>query len=586
MTCRLAEKGHRVCLLERGQRYGMHAFPRRMGEMRDRLFWDPRDQKFGFMEFRAYPESDVFSVSASGLGGGSLIYANVLMPMPAEHFIGWPGGITRETLDPHYARALNMLEAAPYPIERDFYRDTPKAHAFQKAAARLQPSPDAIGSPEFVFPHLAVRFQGDFPGEQSPNNQGVIQSSCIKCGECDIGCNIHAKNTLDLNYLARAINTNRMGAGSVAAEIKTHAQVDAIIPLYNEADANTRNSANNAVDSTNTINSNNESDSGRASGSNNASASNQVPPIGYRVEFHNPLQPGQTHSFTARRVVVSAGSIGSTGLLLRMQRDGHLPHCSALLGRRWCGNGDLEGTALMVKDDVDPTNGPVITGAVRYRFENYPDGFPHGLVLQEAGVPNFLTWFVGGRLPSPRALGRIVKFISRVAHNLIRNILSRLRIFRFKDEINYGDDVARLFEANEYINRTVVLLGMGRDRNDGRIELRDDGEPIIRWKMKNSRLHYKRVRREMQKMAVALGGRFMDNPLTYMNRIIAVHPLGGCVMGDSPAEGVVNTRGEVFGHPGLYVVDASILPSSVGPNPSLTITALAEYIAAQFPAPE
>jgi cholesterol oxidase len=54
-------------------------------------------------------------------------------------------------------------------------------------------------------------------------------------------------------------------------------------------------------------------------------------------------------------------------------------------------------------------------------------------------------------------------------------------------------------------------------------------------------------------------------------------------MADTPEDGVVNTKGEVFGHPGLYVVDASVIPTSTGPNPSLTIAAIAEYFADQFP---
>ena len=106
-----------------------------------------------------------------------------------------------------------------------------------------------------------------------------------------------------------------------------------------------------------------------------------------------------------------------------------------------------------------------------------------------------------------------------------------------------------------------------------------------RWRMKNSKLHYDRVRREMRKIADGLGGTFLDNPLTYMNKMIAVHPLGGCPMSDSADTGVVDGNGEAYGHPGLYVVDASILPTSVGPNPSLTIAAMAERIADRFPSP-
>ncbi len=73
----------------------------------------------------------------------------------------------------------------------------------KKAFLALKPSSGAVGNPEWIYPPLAVRFKGEFPGAQSRNNQGVIQSFCTKCGECDIGCSIYAKNTLDLNYIAR-----------------------------------------------------------------------------------------------------------------------------------------------------------------------------------------------------------------------------------------------------------------------------------------------------------------------------------------------------------------------------------------------
>ena len=100
--------------------------------------------------------------------------------------------------------------------------------------------------------------------------------------------------------------------------------------------------------------------------------------------------------------------------------------------------------------------------------------------------------------------------------------------------------------------------------------------------MKSSQLHYDRVRRAMKTMANKMEGIFVDNPLTYLNKIIAVHPIGGCVMGESKETGVVDGKGEVFGHKGLFVVDASIIPTSLGPNPSLTIAAMAERIADQF----
>jgi len=525
MTLRLAEKGWRVCLLERGKRYGMHEFPRRIHEMKQRLFWDPEDKKYGFMEFRDYAESDLLSVSASGLGGGSLIYANVLMRMPGEFFQGWPGGLNREKLDPYYDKVIETMEASPYPFESDsYYRDTPKTEAFRNLCGELETEEDFTGRPEFIFPDLAVNYRGSFPGEQSRNRHGAVQSRCNKCGECDLGCNIHAKNTLDLNYIYSAEHNAK-----VPAEVKTGAQVEKIEPLTGG---------------------------------------------GYRVEYLEP-ETGATHTLTAARVVLSAGSLGSTRLLLKMKREGVLPGLSGQLGKHWCGNGDLEGTALGCDRVIYPTKGPVITGAIRYRFSDYPDGFRHGAFIQDAGFPVGLAWFLAGKLPSPRSLLRTMK----MGWIFLRDLLLRVLHLKARTEINIGDEIARVIDGDEFVQRGMVLLGMGRDRNDGEIFLREDGEPVIKWRMAASRLHYDRVRREMRKIARHLDGTFVDNPLTHIDKIIAVHPIGGCVMADGPELGVVSARGEVFGYPGLYVADASIIPTSLGPNPSLTIAALAEYIA-------
>lgn len=535
MTCRLSEKGHKVCLLERGKEYGMYEFPRRMDEVRNDTFWDPEDRKFGFMQFHSYYKSDAFSVAASGLGGGSLIYANVLMRMPADFFKGWPGSITRNTLDPYYDKVIEMMEASPYPYNSSnpYYHDTPKTKAMQNAAATISEASDSLEPHVFHFPDLAVRFEGDFPGHQSKNKQGVIQSSCNKCGECDVGCNIHAKNTLDLNYLARARNQNLLGDKGVAAEIKTESLVQEIIPL----------------------------DAG-----------------GYEVHYCNPRNLAEVQCITAKKVVLSAGCIGSTTLLLKMKKYDKLNNLSSMLGKRWCGNGDLEGSVFSTKEELLPTKGPVITSAIEYRFKDYEDGFPHGMYIQEAGIPAFLAWYLVGKLPSP---GVISKFMALGIRMLLR--FNNWKIFRFfNKEINISDDIAKMIDNDDYVRKTMLLLGMGRDRSDGVIKLTKDDQPLIQWRMNKSKLHYDRVRSEMKKIAKVLGGKFVDNPLTYFNKIIAVHPLGGCVMSDTPEDGVVDTKGEVFGHKGLYVVDASILPTSTGPNPSLTIAAMAEYVADQF----
>jgi cholesterol oxidase len=84
------------------------------------------------------------------------------------------------------------------------------------------------------------------------------------------------------------------------------------------------------------------------------------------------------------------------------------------------------------------------------------------------------------------------------------------------------------------------------------------------------------VRATCRRLADELGGEFRDSPLWFLSRVITVHPLGGCPMGRGSEEGVVDSYGEVFGYPGLYVADGSVMPGPVGANPCLTIAALAD----------
>lgn len=528
MTCRLAEKGYSVCLLERGKEYGLNEFPRRVDEIR-RAFWDPKDSLQGLFEVMAHPESDVCTVTASGLGGGSLIYANVLLPMDNELFKDWPGGINRKMLDPYYEKVLAVMETSPYPFNDPYYKDTPKTAAMKDASERIATDTEAKSPPEGFFPHLAIRFKGNFPGEQSLNSHGVVQSRCNKCGECDIGCNIHAKNTLDLNYIAKAKNKDLLGENGIPAEVKTGAEVLDIVPI----DQN-----------------------------------------GYLVKYRD-RQAGQTASIKelkAEKVVVSCGSIGTSGLLLKLKEKGSLPLLSDAIGKRWCGNGDLEGTILDTDDEVIPTKGPVITYAIKYKYKPYPDDFPHQVYIEDAGFPSFLAWYAAGKIPSPLTFIQYVKFAWKFV----------TRKFRRRPEVNIGDDISKMIDNDKYIRHMMLFLGMGRDRSDGKVTVNEHGDVIVKWEMKGSRLNVERQTREMKRLAEAMGGTLLINPLTYMDKLIAVHPLGGCVMADSPDKGVVNTNGEVFNYPDLYVVDGSIIPTSTGPNPSLTIAAMAERIADKF----
>jgi cholesterol oxidase len=122
------------------------------------------------------------------------------------------------------------------------------------------------------------------------------------------------------------------------------------------------------------------------------------------------------------------------------------------------------------------------------------------------------------------------------------------------------------------------LLGMGRDIPGGRMTLHDE-DLEVSWDARESREFFDGMEATGRALCRALGGR-MWRPGGRFARLMTVHPLGGCPMGRNAQEGVVDAHGRVFGADGLYVADGSIMPGPVGANPSLTIAAMAERIAA------
>ena len=322
---RLAEGGLRVCLLERGKAYPPGSFPRTPYDMA-RNFWDPSEGKHGMFDLWTFKGLE--ALVSSGLGGGSLIYANVLIRKDPEWFVNedgedWP--VTRDVLDPHYDRVEPMLAPQRYPFDVEPYASTPKTQAMQYAAQQL--------GLDWNLPNLAVTFgnpgQTPRPGDQigdGDNLHGLPRFTCRLCGECDIGCNYGSKNTLDFNYLSAFV---RQGG-----EIRTRSEVRTFSPT----------------------------DGG-----------------GFVVRYvtHEPEREGEptdtsalpVKTLTCARLVLSAGAFGTPYLLLRNAQA--FPGLSpTALGTRFCGNGDkLAFLNKSVRTDrgrraghaFEPSIGPVIT---------------------------------------------------------------------------------------------------------------------------------------------------------------------------------------------------------------------------------
>jgi cholesterol oxidase len=311
-ACRLAAAGKRVCVLERGRRFGRDDFPDRP-EQAPGMLWHADANPGGLFDVRLM--KDLVVISASGVGGGSLVYANVQLRAPADVFArGWPAAISRQELDPWYTRTEEALQPVPTPAEPEL----PKVEAYAAMGRRAGREADLLP--------LAVHF-----GESREHPfSGVAQEGCQNLGRCDLGCPLHAKNTVDITYIARA--------ESDGAEIYPLHLAERIDPPA-EAGGEWR--------------------------------------ISFRV-----LDSGEKGSVGAPIVVLAAGTVGSPRLLLRNRR--RLANLSPALGSRFSGNGDALGIAFDPQaSDVKGARhdyGPVMTSKLDYTDDRR-------LIVADGGLP-------------------------------------------------------------------------------------------------------------------------------------------------------------------------------------------------------
>lgn len=334
-ACRIAEKGMKVLVLERGRRWTVPEYPRKPSD--PWLYNDHQAAKQnGWLDLRFYPNMVV--AQAAGVGGGSLAYSNAAVEAnPSAFSAGWPAEITYEEMKPWYAnvtRTMNLQTlpdgqlTARYKLAREAAEKLGHQGRFSKLPLAVTFSPD-------------WNYQLDDPvnvkhSKTFTNEHGQQQGTCVHLATCDIGCAARAKNTLDLNYIPRA---ERHGA-----EVRPLHLVRLIEPR----------------------------------------------PSGYRVVFDR-IEKGRLvrGEESATHVFLAAGSLGSTELLLRC-RDEHrtLPALSRLLGRHWSSNANMLSTAIYPDASrVQQSIGPPITSVTDFIDESVNG---HRFVVEDDGFPNVL----------------------------------------------------------------------------------------------------------------------------------------------------------------------------------------------------
>ena len=487
---RLAEAGLNVAVLETGYEHKAPNIPR--GKASE---WNPDQGRFGPHNVQ-HLNNSVTAWRGTAVGGGSIINAAVMIRK--TDFDNWPGGITRSALDPFYDTAERMLGATVYPSQASEipthpdYRTTVKTRVMLATAATM-------GVPS-VTPPVAITYRapGEAIGTTRLNQYGATQQGCRQCGECSLpGCNYQAKNSLDLTYLHGARELH--GATIIAGM-----RVQVIYPK---------------------------------------------PEGGYSVTGTDE-STGKSRTYEAKVVVVAAGSIGSSELLLRNKLVYRgLNFLSDKLGQQYTTNGTFIGFAVRSNKDLDPSGGPEITAGLDFQGT---DGKGQGTLMFDGSFRGFSydTFYITG------LLARLPQWGIRAA-SLAFKLAEMIRLVQPR--------------------KTLPLLVIGRDKAVGQFKLNERGEMYTDLNPRDNTSFYKNANKLMREFCRTIGARFLPFPMWSLRKKIDVpHNLGGVPMGDSWREGVVDSYGRVYGYDNLLVEDGSIIPVTMGANPALTITALTE----------
>lgn len=504
---RLSEKGQRVIVLEQGRRIGRAEITEARSSMR-KLMWAPPLGLDGF--FVQHVFRHVAIVGGVGVGGGSLVYAAVLLEPKTAFFedenmrrlgVDW-----QTELRPHYETAKRMLGRTPNPhrARMDEYLERAAARMGADASATFDTVPSGIFYGDKPGATPGATFDDPFFGGKGPK-----RTACLACGECLTGCAHGSKNSLDFNYLHLA--------QALGATIRPSHKVRSLHPLPNG---------------------------------------------GYEVQCVDPLTGASLPSVRARYVIVAAGVIGTCELLFRC-RDEHrtLPNVSAQLGRVVRTNSEAIVGILGEGDEMD-----VSVGGPSISTHFHPDAHTH--ITQNRFGPGygFMKWYFGPMVddgsPLRRAL-RTLLWILFTPWNTLRTVFARA----------WHTRISVLTVMQDHDNQVQLQLGRGWFGMRGRLK-------SVRVPGREAPSYLPVANAAARAFAEVSGG----TPQSFVSESVGnisttAHILGGCAMGRSADEGVIDLNHEVFGHPGLFVVDGSAIAANVGVNPSLTITALAERFA-------
>ncbi|HPX36781.1 MAG TPA: GMC family oxidoreductase [Mycobacterium sp.] len=508
---RLTEKGYRVGVLEAGRRFADHEFAKTSWRLREFL-WAPMLGCYGIQ--RIHLLRNVMILAGAGVGGGSLNYANTLYIPPDPFFDDkqW-SDITdwRSELMPHYDQAQRMLGVVKNPTFTDADRIMKEVAEEMGVGDTYTPTPVGV----FFGP------DGEkVPGKTVPDpyfgGVGPDRTGCIECGECMTGCRHGAKNTLVKNYLGLAE--------------KAGAQV---IPMTTVTSLRQGGDGLWEIDTVRT---------------------------GRWVRKHKS-------TFTARQVILAAGTWGTQKLLFAMRDTGTLPHVSDRLGVLTRTNSEsiVGAGRYHASPDLDLTHGVAITSSIHPTPDTHIEPCRYGKGSNAMGL--LQTLMTDGSGPGGSDVPRWKQLLKAAVAN--PRGTARMLMVRQWSERTMISLVMQHLDNSITTFTTKGLLGRRMTSKQGH------GEPNPTWIPVGNQVT-RRIAEKIDGVAGGTWGEMFNIPLT-------AHFLGGAAIGESPADGVIDPYHRVYGYPSLYVVDGAAISANLGVNPSLSITAQAERAAALWP---
>jgi len=516
---RLTEKGYRVGVLEAGRRFTRETLPKNSWDVKNFL-WAPALGLYGIQ--RIHLLGNVMVLAGAGVGGGSLNYANTLYEPLAPFFDDpqWKD-ITdwREELSPYYDQAKRMLGVRINPTM------TP-SDVHLKATAQSM----GIGDTFHMAP-VGVFFgdgqDGDGTAKAKPGGEvadpffggaGPSRKACTECGECMTGCRHGAKNTLNENYLHLAEK-----AGAVVHPMTS------VVAVTEDSRG------------------------------------------GYAVKTlpSDNRRKGKGRTFTARKVVIAAGTYGTQTLLHRMKDTGLLPRISPRLGELTRTNSEgLVGSQTTDrryrkrhgKEKADFTRGVAITSSIHPDENTHIEPVRYGKGSNSMGALTILQVPYGAHRVR-RWLLEIVKHPALTARSLSNRRWSERTIIGLV--MQSLDNSLTTYRKPGGIGKGLLTARQGHGApNPTQIEAATRAATLLA--------------EEINGFAGSNVGELMGTPLT-------AHFLGGCPIGADAESGVIDPYHRLFGHPGISVVDGAAVSANLGVNPSLTITAQAERAMSFWP---